>query len=1288
MRQDLQLSRHSFSLSVFTPLFFFTMSLFFIAPQTLFSQSTSWIGGTNTQWSNAANWTNGVPTASVDAVIGDGNFNGPNQPSLVGASVCKSLAIGNSQATTASTILTTGNNALTVSGNITIGSLGTITHSASSASNPISLTGNWSNTGTYTSTQTNATIVFNGSSQTISGTTTFNKVTVNSGTTVIVNNNTTVNRTLTVNGVLDVNTSSIRISGAGTASLQVAGTVYVRGSAFDSTYFSFLTTSTNQGSIVDYAANGNQSIKNTLSYSTLRISGSGTKTLVGDLPDLNSSTSGDGNITVNAGTLDLGIYIADRGSSVVGGTVSVASGAIFRIGGSNSLPANFNTYSFSNTGAVEYYGESQTISAVTYGTLHIIGSGNPTFENDFSVNGLTNFSSGNINDGGFTLTAKGQIINNVTLSGTGKILISGGSSSHSISGTGTFKNVELNDANGASLGDNMKISGTLTFTNGIITTTSAPKVILTSSGSISRTNGHVNGNLQKTFSTGNASSSFEIGDASNYAPVTVSFTNVTSGGELVASTTQGDHQFIGSANIRSERSVNRFWTLTNQNIVFDTYNAVFNFVAGDKDPGVNPDSFIVKKYDGVVWSNLTVGTKTVTSTQVIGATSFSDFQIGHTADNPVPTTTSINPTSKYANESGFTISVTGTNFIPASVVRFNSSDKTTTYLGPTQLSAEILSSDIDTAGTFTVTVFNPAPAGGESNAQTFTVIALSSMAGTLFLDTDGDSIKDVGESGLQNWKIKITGAKIDSMNTDANGYYSFINLQPGGYLVSLEQQNGYVQTLPSNQSGYNLTLAAGQYVTGVDFGNFQYGSISGMKFNDVNGNGTKDSNDVGISGWKIKISGAKTDSTTTDGSGNYSFTNLKAGNYTVSESQQAGWTQTLPANNGSYLVTVTSGTTSSNLNFGNYPGSAKYRTFKATVDMYTKATKVKYKKGVLSVRPNTQTAVENVFKKIGKLGTTFLGVAQPTKDSAKKYAWIYYKKAGDLGKLYSSAHNATTYPIDYLRISGKSDKKLTKALKPDRKTYDNPAWEQGVLFRLNIIASDTNVIVDTNNPGKRFGDLVLDTMFTLFGRNLQNVPLRNIANYFDTVMTYWQSFNILTSTEYTQIGTFTTSILKQLNERFASATFDSTNYKIDSVGVVVSKNPYAVKMMGYKTASEVGLVKELPSVKSNELFVATRGYTETPSEISLEQNYPNPFNPTTTIRFEIPVGAIHELPLQTTLKIYNVLGQEVATLLNNEEIEEGMHEVQFDASGLSSGIYFYKLTADNFSETKKFVLLK
>jgi photosystem II stability/assembly factor-like uncharacterized protein len=89
-----------------------------------------------------------------------------------------------------------------------------------------------------------------------------------------------------------------------------------------------------------------------------------------------------------------------------------------------------------------------------------------------------------------------------------------------------------------------------------------------------------------------------------------------------------------------------------------------------------------------------------------------------------------------------------------------------------------------------------------------------------------------------------------------------------------------------------------------------------------------------------------------------------------------------------------------------------------------------------------------------------------------------------------------------------------------------------------------------------------------------------------------------------------------------------------------------------------------------------------PLKHSLEQNYPNPFNPTTNIGYRIPEFGF------VTLKVYDLLGKEVATLVN-EEKPAGNYEVNFDASGLSSGIYFYKLKVGNeFIETKKLVLLK
>ena len=88
-----------------------------------------------------------------------------------------------------------------------------------------------------------------------------------------------------------------------------------------------------------------------------------------------------------------------------------------------------------------------------------------------------------------------------------------------------------------------------------------------------------------------------------------------------------------------------------------------------------------------------------------------------------------------------------------------------------------------------------------------------------------------------------------------------------------------------------------------------------------------------------------------------------------------------------------------------------------------------------------------------------------------------------------------------------------------------------------------------------------------------------------------------------------------------------------------------------------------------------------PDAFALQQNYPNPFNPSTSIQYR--VSSIS----QVSLKVYDVLGNEVATLIN-EEKQVGSYEVEFNATGLSSGMYFYKLQTDNFVETKKMLLLK
>ena len=90
---------------------------------------------------------------------------------------------------------------------------------------------------------------------------------------------------------------------------------------------------------------------------------------------------------------------------------------------------------------------------------------------------------------------------------------------------------------------------------------------------------------------------------------------------------------------------------------------------------------------------------------------------------------------------------------------------------------------------------------------------------------------------------------------------------------------------------------------------------------------------------------------------------------------------------------------------------------------------------------------------------------------------------------------------------------------------------------------------------------------------------------------------------------------------------------------------------------------------------------ETPRHFSLSQNYPNPFNPSTTIRFDLPKATF------VTLKIYNLLGEELETLVQEYRLA-GFHKIRWTAERLSNGHYFYRLQAGEFVDTKKFILIK
>ena len=130
------------------------------------------------------------------------------------------------------------------------------------------------------------------------------------------------------------------------------------------------------------------------------------------------------------------------------------------------------------------------------------------------------------------------------------------------------------------------------------------------------------------------------------------------------------------------------------------------------------------------------------------------------------------------------------------------------------------------------------------------------------------------------------------------------------------------------------------------------------------------------------------------------------------------------------------------------------------------------------------------------------------------------------------------------------------------------------------------------------------------------------------------------------------------------------------------------------------VVKKAIEWINNPVGVENKSKKTLRTEITLSQNYPNPFNPATTIKYTVPYpqtdGVNGEWPAPTlagaivknvTLKIFDVLGREVATLVNEKQ-KPGSYKVTWNAADQPSGVYFYKLTAGEFSQSKKLALLK
>lgn len=510
-----------------------------------------------------------------------------------------------------------------------------------------------------------------------------------------------------------------------------------------------------------------------------------------------------------------------------------------------------------------------------------------------------------------------------------------------------------------------------------------------------------------------------------------------------------------------------------------------------------------------------------------------------------------------------------------------------------------------------------------------------SIAGSIFIDTDGNGAKDPGEPKDSGVKIAVDyfGVPKDTVTSAPNGNFTVGVDLPGEYGLSVVKP-GWVVTMPA-AGKYSVTHPAdGSNLSGYAFGDYQ-GGVSGKVYSDANHNRHNDG-EPGLSGWTVQVhdsaTGDLSGSATTDTNGNYMIP-AKPGAYTVNEVGTKDWRQTEPTG-GQYAVTIggTSGSGTALLSgkdLGNY--SYGQLRIELTIDLNGNGVK---DAGDVFALPFGARALFTVTKNGLPYDTVHLGNTDFAATVDSLDPGIYRIEE-------------TGIPSGWMQTAGGVQGVVTRIIDTggfrDVSRYLN--------FDLNIISG--HVFSDTNDNGvKDAGEPMLGGWIIRLSGASTASTVTDTAGYYE--------FNGLGP------GSYTVSESLKTGWRRTLPTGGGT---------------YAI------TANGLNNIKADKDFGNKLIMVAVNGQDGIPKEFQLHQNYPNPFNPTTSLRYALPTRS------QVKIAIFNILGQTVATLVDAEQ-GAGYYSITWEpVSG--SGIYFYRMQAVsssdpqwNFTQVKKMLLLK
>jgi hypothetical protein len=552
----------------------------------------------------------------------------------------------------------------------------------------------------------------------------------------------------------------------------------------------------------------------------------------------------------------------------------------------------------------------------------------------------------------------------------------------------------------------------------------------------------------------------------------------------------------------------------------------------------------------------------------------------------------------------------------------------------------------------------------------------STISGAVFNDMDGDATRDPQEPGLPGVAVHLGGDAIKSAVSDNSGRYTFDGLDSGSYQVRIIMNSHLRQTYPKLFHGYDIDLGDEENITSIDFGmmhdssfNLAYRTFLPESIayaedntghlgrpNKAKAYGSEATFDLvvpigGLSGLHAEFSQAVDTSTLT-------VTHFPPPKHDIKFKK---WEFGLPSPDtlvtGEHVVIFAQGNQGKPLLINAYwwkNGGVKRAPGTDIVK------KIPGQGGVLFPMPNVVNVVATIFNiGVPSPGIT-VGVYGPHS--------VYHRSYTDVVKSLLDLHGMHSGRPRCLGVFSKGlsiIKKAVKALPPTK--GNNILFSEALALKVNIQASD----FDITPVG--LGELVFqDTV----PNSLSGLSVRKIAMKLDTAMSAFDAVYDTCICDSNHFKEFYRTI-RMIDSAFSGA-MDTISFA-NGLAIAPTRSILHIPFLHIDSS-----FTDIANALAHQPKIP-----EMPRQFVLRQNYPNPFNPSTTIEFYLLQPSV------VTLKLYNTLGQEVATLIDRQELDEGWNDFTLSANlfSLASGVYYYRIVAETMKDednpvTQKVTMVK